>query len=49
MAQELKLIPREPNYFNPFTEEAKRLVREMFVAKTIVASENPKENDERSL
>lgn len=25
MAQELKLIPREPNYFNPFTEEAKRL------------------------
>lgn len=24
MAQELKLIPRDPNYFNPFTDEAKR-------------------------
>ena len=23
MAQELKLIPRDPNYFNPFTEKAK--------------------------
>jgi hypothetical protein len=26
MAQELKLIPREPNYFNPLTDEAKRKV-----------------------
>ena len=26
MAQELRLIPREANFFNPFTEEAKNLV-----------------------
>ena len=26
MAQELKLIPRDPNYFNPFTEKAKHKV-----------------------
>lgn len=26
MAQELNLIPRDPQYFNPFTEKAKRKV-----------------------
>jgi hypothetical protein len=29
MAQELKLIPRDPNYFNPFTDKAKHKVSEL--------------------
>ncbi|XP_028405716.1 coiled-coil domain-containing protein 134-like isoform X2 [Dendronephthya gigantea] len=38
MAQELKLIPRDPNYFNPFTEESKRKIKKSIKEEDPISS-----------